>query len=196
MKSVFFHYKVVYSIAAVRKRCTSRKLLLYRETKPMSIQIQRATIDDLALLAPLFDAYRVFYEQSADLALARHFLEQRLSKQESIIFLALEDAAESTSTSAQQRGLGFVQLYPSFSSVSAQRLWILNDLFVAPHARRRGVAQTLMNRAKDFAIEDGAKGLFLETAHDNHHAQALYESLGYAKNSEYYYFLATHATKT
>lgn len=104
----------------------------------MSIQIQRATIDDLALLAPLFDAYRVFYEQSADLALARHFLEQRLSKQESIIFLALEDATESTSTSAQQRGLGFVQLYPSFSSVSAQRLWILNDLFVAPHARRRG----------------------------------------------------------
>lgn len=161
----------------------------------MSIQIQRATIDDLALLAPLFDAYRVFYEQSADLALARHFLEQRLSKQESIIFLALEDATESTSTSAQQRGLGFVQLYPSFSSVSAQRLWILNDLFVAPHARRRGVAQTLMNRAKDFAIEDGAKGLFLETAHDNHHAQALYESLGYAKNSEYYYFLATPATK-
>ena len=52
----------------------------------MSIQIQRATIDDLALLAPLFDAYRVFYKQSADLALARHFLEQRLSKQESIIF--------------------------------------------------------------------------------------------------------------
>ena len=159
------------------------------------MQIHRATIDDLALLAPLFDAYRVFYEQSSDLALARHFLEQRLSKQESIIFMAIEDPAESTSTSAQQLGLGFVQLYPSFSSVSAQRLWILNDLFVAPHARRRGVAQALMNRAKDFSGEDGAKGLFLETAHDNHHAQALYESLGYAKNSEYYYFLATPLPK-
>ncbi len=153
----------------------------------MSIQIERATINELYLLAPLFDAYRVFYEQASDMELAKRFLQQRILKQESVIFLA----TESTATTATTAGLGFVQLYPSFSSVSAQRLWILNDLFVAPEARRRGVAIALMNQAKAFATEDGAKGLFLETAHDNTHAQALYETLGYTKNPEFYYFLPT-----
>lgn len=159
----------------------------------MPIQITAATIEDLTLLAPLFDGYRVFYEQTSDLALAHCFLEQRIRQQESIIFLATELIDVRETNTSEKIGVGFVQLYPSFSSVSAKRLWILNDLYVAPNARRRGLAEALMNRARDFAVQDGAKGLFLETAHDNHGAQALYESLGYRKNTEFYYFLATPA---
>ena len=81
-------------------------------------------------------------------------------------------------------------MYPSFSSVSAKRSWILNDLYVAAGSRRSGVARTLMNAAKDFAIGTGAKGLSLSTARSNVIAQALYESLGYEKDSDFYsYYL-------
>jgi ribosomal protein S18 acetylase RimI-like enzyme len=146
----------------------------------MPIQVQQATINDLDIITPLFDAYRMFYQQTSDLNVARNFLSERLNNQESVIFFA---------TNEDMKGLGFVQLYPSFSSVSAKRLWILNDLFVAETARRSGVARQLMQRARDFAITTNAKGLFLETAHDNFQGQSLYESLGYQRNSEFYYFL-------
>ncbi|HET7930848.1 MAG TPA: GNAT family N-acetyltransferase, partial [Rhodanobacteraceae bacterium] len=79
--------------------------------------------------------------------------------------------------------LGFTQLYPAFSSVAARRIWILNDLFVAPNARRRGVARELMQAARAFAAETGAIRLVLETAEDNHSAQGLYEALGYLRES-------------
>lgn len=159
----------------------------------MTISIVRAELHHLSILAPLFDAYRVFYQQASDLRLAENFLRERMEAKQSVIFLALDDTQRREGDT--ETGLGFVQLYPSFSSVSAQRLWILNDLFVDAQARRRGVAQALMNAARDFAAQDGAKGLFLETAHDNHSAQALYKSLGYRRNTEYYYFLPSTATK-
>lgn len=140
-------------------------------TRDASIKTVRATLDDLNELAALFDAYRVFYRQASDPAVARAFLLERLQGNESIIFIA-RDAAKG-------EAIGFTQLYPSFSSVSAHRIWILNDLFVAPGARRRGVAGALMDLARAFAMDTGALRLVLETAEDNHSAQALYESLGY-----------------
>lgn len=136
-------------------------------------EIFRATLNDLDALASLFDAYRVFYRQASDPAVARAFLEQRLQHRESVVFLARDDKA----------ALGFTQLYPAFSSVSARRIWILNDLFVAPGARQRGVARALMSAARTFAIETGALRLVLETAEDNHPAQAIYESLGYVRET-------------
>jgi GNAT superfamily N-acetyltransferase len=153
---------------------------MIEERLTMTIHIQQATIQDLHLIAPLFDAYRVFYQQTSDVELAENFLSERLQKNESIIFFAIDE---------MERGLGFVQLYPSFSSVSAMRQWTLNDLFVSEAARRSGVARLLMNRARQFAIDTNAKGLFLETGHDNIRGQTLYESLGYKRNSEFFYFL-------
>lgn len=138
-----------------------------------AIVVSRATPVDLDALAPLFDAYRVFYRQASDLATARAFLGQRLQHRESVVFMARDR------TSA----LGFTQLYPAFSSVSARRIWILNDLFVAPRARQRGVARALMSAARAFAFETGALRLVLETAEDNGPAQALYESLGYVRET-------------
>lgn len=132
----------------------------------------RATLADLDALALLFDAYRVFYRQPPDPAAARAFVEERLRRDESTVFIA-RDADTGTA-------LGFTQLYPAFSSVAARRIWILNDLFVVPEARQRGVAHALMERARVFAVETGALRLVLETAEDNRAAQALYESLGYA----------------
>ncbi|KAF0699599.1 Aste57867_9850 [Aphanomyces stellatus] len=147
----------------------------------MAIRVLQASVADVARIAPLFDAYRVFYKQPSDLERAASFVEARLSRAESVVFLA---------SNAQGEDVGFVQLFPSFSSVSTQRLWILNDLFVSPAARRHGVAKALMNRARDFAKTDGAKGLALETDADNVHGQALYESLGYVKGTSFHYFLS------
>lgn len=143
-------------------------------SQPASITTSRATLADLDDLTALFDAYRVFYRRASDHAVARTFIEERLQRGESVIFIARD---------ASGKALGFTQLYPAFSSVSARRIWILNDLFVAPGTRNRGVARQLMDRARAFATEAGALRLVLETAEDNHPAQTLYEALGYARET-------------
>jgi ribosomal protein S18 acetylase RimI-like enzyme len=129
-------------------------------------------------LAALFDGYRVFYEQASDLAAARAFVSERLSRGDSHIIGAEIDG----------KLAGFTQLYPSFSSVRMRRTWVLNDLYVAPAARRRGVAQALMRSALRHAIETGAAYLTLETARDNTPAQALYVAEGWTLDDEYCHF--------
>lgn len=148
----------------------------------MEIFVKRASLEDAKNVAYLFNDYRVFYKQKSDITVALEFISERLDKNESVIFFAHD---------AKGDLLGFTQLYPSFSSVSAKRSWILNDLYVSSAARRLGVARKLMNAAKDFAISTDAKGISLETAPDNVNAQALYESLGYEKSSGFYsYYLS------
>lgn len=139
------------------------------------VSVVRAVPEDLDALAVLFDAYRVFYRKPSDPELARAFLRERMKRGESVIFLA-RDAANGDA-------LGFTQLYPSFSSVSARRVWTLNDLYVAADARRRGVARALMERAHLHARQTGALRVVLQTAIDNANAQVLYESLGYVRQS-------------
>jgi len=137
--------------------------------------IRRATASDrdVALIAPMFDLYRQFYGKPADPKLAETFVRDRLNAKESVIFIAVVPEGDA------EGALGFVQLYPSFSSVSAFRLWVLNDLFVSSRARRSGVGRALMEAARRHAIETGAKRLTLETVAENEAAWSLYEELGY-----------------
>jgi GNAT superfamily N-acetyltransferase len=141
------------------------------------VQVVRAGPGDAPRIAPLFDAYRRFYGQGPDLPGAERFVAARLSRGESVVFLALDGA----------RAVGFTQLYPSFSSVAMKRLWILNDLYVDEGARRRGVASALLSRAARFAADDGARGLMLETARDNP-ARFLYQALGWTLDDDHLYF--------
>ena len=145
--------------------------------KDLSAVITRATSEHVELLTPMFDAYRQFYKQPSDPGQARRFLLERLERDQSVVFLAMEDEA----------GVGFTQLYPSFSSVSAKRVWILNDLFVVPEARQRGVASALLERAARFAVETQAKGLELKTAKDNP-AQHLYERMGWQRDETFHHY--------
>jgi ribosomal protein S18 acetylase RimI-like enzyme len=142
------------------------------------ITVREATLEDVGRLAPLFDAYRQFYERPGDLELSRRFLSQRIERAESVIYLAEEDGV----------ALGFVQLYPLFSSTSLRpgRLWLLNDLFVTPAARGKGVGRQLMDRARELAEDTEACGLELATARTNVGAQALYESLGYRRDDDFF----------
>ena len=144
--------------------------------------VKRASVADLDAVAPLFDAYRQFYGQGTDPAGARAFLDERLRRDESVIFLAVDEGEG-------DEALGFTQLYPSFSSVSVRRLWILNDLFVRTGVRRGGVGRRLLERARQFAVETDAKGLTLATAVDNAAAQALYESCGWRQDEFKHYVL-------
>jgi ribosomal protein S18 acetylase RimI-like enzyme len=133
------------------------------------MNVRRATVEDVDAIAPLFDLYRTFYEQPSDPALAHRFIGERLRQGESVIFLAEVDG----------KAAGFTQLFPSFSSVGATRVWILNDLYVDAAARRQGVAQALLQAATEFARAEGARRLELETDHTNDSAQALYRRLGW-----------------
>lgn len=141
--------------------------------------VRYATLDDLDLIAPLFAAYRVFYEQAHDLPAARRFIGERLSLRESVILLAQSESGEA---------LGFIQLYPIFSSIAAERIWLLSDLYVSEAARGQGIARVLMQKATQHARDSGAAWLELSTAHTNTKAQALYESLGYQLDTVYRYY--------
>ena len=145
----------------------------------MQVSIRPATVDDVDLVAPLFDAYRQFYRQPADLPRARRFLAERLSQRQSTVLVA-----EATDGEA----LGFVQLYPCFSSIRAAPVFILSDLFVAPPARGGGVGRRLMEAAARFARAAGAVGLELATARSNAPAQRLYESLGWQRDQVFYQY--------
>jgi ribosomal protein S18 acetylase RimI-like enzyme len=143
------------------------------------MQIVVAEAGHLAAIAGLFDQYRMFYQQTTDLPAAQRFIADRLQQGDSAILMAINDAGEA---------IGFTQLYPSFSSVSMQRTWILNDLFVAASHRRQGVAKLLMQAAADYAQRSGAVRITLATQISNQSAQHLYESLGYAMNQDFYYY--------
>jgi ribosomal protein S18 acetylase RimI-like enzyme len=140
----------------------------------------------VSLVSRLFDQYRQFYGQPADLPGAMRFIQTRIARKESVIYLA-------TPESEGEVAAGFVQLYPSFSSVSMRRLWVLNDLFVHPEFRNRGVATQLLHHARKLAQETDAASLMLETAVSNVQAQALYEKLGWVRSDDYYvYYQRAH----
>ncbi len=139
------------------------------------LTIRHATPDDLDALAPLYDAYRRFYEQPGDIALASAFLADRMERRESTILVA----------QAGGQLLGFCQLYPTWCSVAAARIFVLYDLFVDPDARRGGVGRALMRAARDFGRAAGAVRLDLSTARTNTRAQALYESEGWEHDDVY-----------
>jgi GNAT superfamily N-acetyltransferase len=143
----------------------------------MKPEIIKATVEDIKMVVPLFDAYRVFYNQLSDIEGAEKFLQDRVSRKESIIFIAVLNG----------RGVGFTQLYPIFSSVSLKPALLLNDLFVVEEAREQGVAEALLNRAKEYGRQIDAKWMLLETAPDNYNAQSLYVKNGWIKQTDIFY---------
>ena len=148
---------------------------------PTNTTIRFAQEHDLAELASLFNAYRIFYEQPSDRAVAENFLRERMQHAESVILLADNPEAH-----PGHKLDGFCQLYPTFCSVEAKPIAVLYDLFVAPSARGRGVARRLMLAAQDYAKSSGKARLDLSTAKNNYTAQALYESLGYERDDVFY----------
>tara|TARA_B110000967_G_scaffold92675_1_gene95292 strand:- start:1905 stop:2351 length:447 start_codon:yes stop_codon:yes gene_type:complete len=129
---------------------------------------------DLNQLTELFDAYRMFYRKATDLESAKTFLKERISNKDSEIFVA-----ETT----ENKLVGFVQLYPLFSSTRMKKFWLLNDLFVHPESRGKGVSIGLIEKAKAMVVESKACGMFLETEKSNLIGNKLYPKTGFELNT-------------
>ena len=142
--------------------------------------IQPALLTDVAELAGLFDAYRVFYGAEPAPLKADAFVHGLIIHGKTHFFLARE--AEGLPV------LGFVHLMPSISTVAMRPIWLLEDLYVVPASRQKGVATALMAYAENFARETGAERLTLATAHDNSTAQSLYKRMGYVKEEHFWYY--------
>jgi len=140
------------------------------------LQIRKCQQHDLKQIAQLFDAYRQFYDESADLNLAQQFLEERIRNNESVILVAENEAGTLD---------GFCQLYPTFCSVLAQPIYVLYDLYVAPEARGKGLARHLLDGAVLVAKENGKARLDLSTAKTNLKAQAVYEAHGWIRDNDF-----------
>ena len=142
------------------------------------MEIYQAAIEDLEGVSNLFNLYRVFYQQTSDLEGAKTYIKKRIESKDSVIFVVKN----------KQKYVGFTQLYPTFSSISMKRAWILNDLYVDAETRKQGIGEMLLHKAKDYAIETGAKSISLSTAPDNYSAQRLYEKSGYIRDSQFYHY--------
>ena len=143
------------------------------------IQLSSITPKTVNEVALLFDEYRQFYGQPSNPSAAQKFLRERVAAGDSEILVATFDNV----------AVGFVQLYPSFSSVVMQRIWILNDLFVTVEYRKKGVATALLRSAKEFACKSGAARLVLATATDNSAAKKLYENNDWVPDNSFDHYL-------
>ena len=138
------------------------------------ITIRHALKSDIEQMADLFDLYRIFYRQQSDRNAARSFLLARFDNQESEIIVAEESG----------KLLGFTQLYPQFSSTRMKKFWVLNDLFVLEVYRRMGIAKALVKAATQFAKENKAPGLLLETEKTNAAGNKLYPACGFTEYAD------------
>ncbi|MEN9611432.1 MAG: hypothetical protein RLZZ628_2246 [Bacteroidota bacterium] len=144
------------------------------------MKIIPATLEWLPQTAILFDMYRVFYQKTPNIPAATAFLQDRLSQNDSQIFLLVhEDASEA---------IGFTQLYPLWSSTRMGKLWLLNDLFIHPAHRGQGYALLLMDRAKQLARETNAVGVLLETAKTNEIGNRLYPKADFQLDTDFNWY--------
>jgi ribosomal protein S18 acetylase RimI-like enzyme len=143
------------------------------------MEIRKVKKSDLKNLAQLFDQYRVFYDKVSDLDKAEVFLKERIKNKESEIFVAQSFSGDL---------VGFIQLYPLFSSTQMKRLWLLNDLYVHPDFRGNGISKKLLEQAKDLCMQTNAAGFMLETSKTNLVANSLYEAMGFHLDTAHNYY--------
>ena len=143
------------------------------------MEISNLTKRELTDTSYLLNEYRKFYEQPSDIKAATNFLKERLDNKDSIIYIAIIEGEV----------VGFVQLYPTFSTVSLKVAYILNDLYVEPSARKKGVAKALINRCYDYCEQNNARYITLETSFTNKHAQKLYETMNMHIEDDVYHYI-------
>lgn len=133
--------------------------------------IEPVTAADLQELLGLMRAYCEFYETApgddALLGLARALLADPQAE-------GLQLIARGESSAA----VGFATVLWSWDTTVAGRVGIMHDLYVAPPARGRGLAQELIDACVQRAARRGAVALDWETAPENLRAQAVYDGVG------------------
>jgi GNAT superfamily N-acetyltransferase len=126
---------------------------------------------DLAELLPLMRGYCEFYEvapsDEALLAMARALISDPEREGFQLVARDGTDVA-----------VGFATVFWTWSTLSAARIGVMNDLFVAPEARGSGAADELIGECARLVRERGGKSLEWQTANDNLRAQKVYERVG------------------
>lgn len=139
--------------------------------------IREADINDLTQVVKIVMKYREFYGVDVqDEAAVTQFIKARMENEQSKIFIAEEEGEV----------VGFIQLYPSYSTVSLKPQWVLNDFYVLPDYRKKGCGGQLMDFVKDY-FSDKAKGFILVTDKTNSTAKAFYEKNGW-ETGEYDFY--------
>jgi len=140
------------------------------------MEIIQITGDQVGEVAVLFDKYRQFYELKSDITLATKYLRDRVENGESIVFAARDENGYH----------GFTQVYTTFCSLEAQKIYVLYDLYVDAASRKNGIGRMLMNAVADKALAEGIARIDLSTAKENTKGQGLYEQLGYERDNVFY----------
>lgn len=126
---------------------------------------------DLDVLLPLMRGYCDFYEVAPGddelLALSRALISD--PEREGFQLIARDDTG---------RAVGFATVFWTWSTLSATRIGVMNDLFVEPPARGGGVADALIAECARIVRERGGRSLEWQTANDNVRAQAVYDRVG------------------
>jgi ribosomal protein S18 acetylase RimI-like enzyme len=155
----------------------------------VSVDVRPATDDDVDAVVDLFRQYLRFYDQEVPDAEARAYLTARRDAGDCVLLIAvLRPEGTEPDASAAEEVVCFTQSYPTWSSVSLSRSWVLNDLFVAPEARGTGAARALVRETCRRAKEAGAIRVSLATAWDNVAAQGLYESEGFVRDQHFHHY--------
>jgi GNAT superfamily N-acetyltransferase len=132
--------------------------------------------EEFETLLPLIAAYQSFYEvEDIDSDRNRFFFRRFLAPSEDGELLAARDEGGLI--------LGYACLYWHFSSLAAVETVLMNDLYVAPEARGRGIGRALIEASREVARRRGAAWLEWATAPDNHTAQRLYDSMTSEKST-------------
>jgi ribosomal protein S18 acetylase RimI-like enzyme len=140
--------------------------------------IRQATIEDLPKIVPIFDSYREFFKHPKDPSKVESFLYEKFEHLESVIFIAAQE----------NEVIGFAQLYPIFSSLSLQRVWLLNDFYIAEASRNRGIGKMLFAKVKEFTLLTKSKGIELSVEHANKKAWNFWEKQGFKIDDEFRYY--------
>lgn len=139
---------------------------------------RQATIHDLKRIVPIFDSYRAYFKQPKNPLLVERFLFEKFEHLESVIFIAEQ----------QDEIIGFAQLYPVFSSLTLQRVWLLNDFFITEEFRDCGVGTQLFAKVKNFSLLTKSKGIELSVEHTNIQAWSFWEKQGFKLDEEFRYY--------
>lgn len=140
--------------------------------------IRQATIQDLTKIVPIFDCYREYFQQQRHPTKVESFLFEKFEHLESVIYIA-EKYSEV---------IGFAQLYPTFSSLTLERVWLLNDFFISEEYRNSGVGKQLFEKVKEFTWLTNSKGIELSVEHINQKAWEFWERQGFKVDEEFRYY--------
>jgi GNAT superfamily N-acetyltransferase len=140
----------------------------------MQAVIRKATSSDLEGLIPMFDAYRSFFAGDSPSG-SREFLTQRLRQGDGIFLMAFSG----------ERAVGFLTLYPLFSSWHARRIWFLSDLYVRDDFRNSGIGKQLVEQAKRYARDCDSRSIMVEIPHREPHLVKFYENLQFMRDRDF-----------